>query len=63
MSGVIKIYYASQVGVEPPTFAIFVNEPKYLHFSYYRYLENKIRENFDLVGTPIILQFKNRGEE
>ncbi|MBO5542191.1 MAG: ribosome biogenesis GTPase Der, partial [Acholeplasmatales bacterium] len=39
--GILKVYYASQVGIEPPTFAIFVNEPKYLHFSYYRYLENQ----------------------
>ena len=58
--GVIKIYYASQVGVEPPTFAIFVNEPKYLHFSYYRYLENQIRKNFDFYATPIKLEFRKR---
>ena len=58
--GVIKIYYASQVGVEPPTFAIFVNEPKYLHFSYYRYLENQLRKNFDFFATPIKLEFRKR---
>ena len=58
--GKIKIYYASQVGVEPPTFAIFVNEPKYLHFSYYRYLENQIRKNFDFYATPIKLEFRKR---
>ncbi len=58
--GKLKIYYASQVGVEPPTFAIFVNEPKYLHFSYYRYLENQIRKNFDFYATPIKLEFRKR---
>lgn len=58
--GKIRIYYASQVGVEPPTFAIFVNEPKYLHFSYYRYLENQIRKNFDFYATPIKLEFRRR---
>lgn len=58
--GKLKLYYASQVGVEPPTFAIFVNEPKYLHFSYYRYLENQIRKNFDFFATPIKLEFRKR---
>ncbi len=58
--GKIKIYYSSQVGVEPPTFAFFVNEPKFLHFSYYRYLENQIRKSFDFFGTPIKLEFRKR---
>ncbi|MBQ9519946.1 MAG: ribosome biogenesis GTPase Der [Acholeplasmatales bacterium] len=58
--GKLKIYYASQVGVEPPTIAIFVNEPKYLHFSYYRYLENQLRKNFDFYATPIKLEFRKR---
>ena len=58
--GILKVYYASQVGVEPPTFAIFVNEPKYLHFSYYRYLENQLRKNFDFFATPIKLEFRKR---
>ncbi|MGM9970219.1 MAG: ribosome biogenesis GTPase Der [Anaeroplasma sp.] len=58
--GKIKIFYASQVGVEPPTFSFFVNEPKYLHFSYYRYLENQIRKNFDFFATPIKLEFRKR---
>lgn len=58
--GKIKLYYASQVGVEPPTFSIFVNDPKYLHFSYYRYLENQIRKNFDFFATPIKLEFRKR---
>lgn len=58
--GKIKIYYTSQVGVEPPTFTFFVNEPKYLHFSYHRYLENQIRKNFDFFGTPIKFEFRKR---
>ena len=58
--GKIKIYYSSQVGVEPPTFAFFVNEPSYLHFSYYRYLENQIRKNFDFFGTQIKFEFIKR---
>ncbi len=58
--GKIKIYYSSQVGINPPTFAFFVNEPKYLHFSYHRYLENQIRKNFDFFGTPIKFEFRKR---
>ena len=58
--GKIKFFYASQVGVEPPTFSFFVNEPKWLHFSYYRYLENQIRKNFDFYATPIKLEFRKR---
>lgn len=58
--GKIKMFYASQVGVEPPTFSFFVNEPRYLHFSYYRYLENQIRKNFDFFATPIKLEFRKR---
>lgn len=58
--GKIKIYYSSQVGVEPPTFAFFVNEPRFLHFSYHRYLENQIRKNFDFFGTPIKFEFRKR---
>ena len=59
----MKIYFASQVGIKPPTFNIQVNSKGLLHFSYERYLENKIRENFDFEGTPIVLQFKNKGEQ
>lgn len=58
--GKIKLYYASQVGINPPTFAIFVNDPKFLHFSYYRYLENQVRKNFDFFATPIKLEFRKR---
>lgn len=49
----LRIYYASQVSVEPPTIVLFVNEPELLHFSYKRYIENKLREAFGFVGTPI----------
>ena len=59
----LKIYFVNQEGVKPPKFVFHVNSKNLVHFSYYRYLENKIRESFDLVGTPIILKFKNRGDE
>jgi len=59
----LKIYFVSQTGSKPPKFTFNVNNKGLVHFSYYRYLENKIRENFDLVGTPIILQFKNRSDD
>ena len=59
----LKIYFVSQTGVKPPKFTFNVNNKGLLHFSYERYLENKIRESFDLIGTPIILQFKNKNEE
>ena len=59
----LKIYFANQVNTCPPTFNISVNSKGLIHFSYKRYLENKIRENFDFEGTPIILQFKSKGEE
>ena len=49
----LRIYYATQVAIKPPTFVIFVNDPELMHFSYERFLENKIREAFDFEGTPI----------
>ncbi|MGX8680154.1 MAG: ribosome biogenesis GTPase Der [bacterium] len=58
--GRLKIYYANQVAVVPPTFVLFSNEPKYLHFSYKRYLENKIREAFGFEGTPIHMICRKR---
>ena len=58
----LKIYYTVQTGTAPPKFTFHVNNKGLVHFSYERYLENKIRENFDFEGTPIQLQFKNRGE-
>lgn len=59
----LKIYFVNQVDTKPPKFVFHVNNKNLVHFSYERYLENKIRESFDLDGTPIIIQFKNRGEE
>lgn len=60
----LKIFFTSQTGIKPPKFTFRVNNKGLIHFSYERYLENKLRENFELEGTPIILQFKNRnGEE
>ena len=59
----LKIYFTSQTGIEPPKFTFRVNNKGLVHFSYERYLENKIRENFDFTGTPITLQFKNRNGE
>ena len=60
----LKIYFTSQTGIKPPKFTFRVNNKGLVHFSYERYLENKIRENFNFEGTPIILQFKNRnGDE
>lgn len=56
----LKIYFTSQTGTKPPKFTFRVNSKGLVHFSYERYLENKIRENFDFTGTPITLQFKNR---
>ncbi|MBC2176856.1 ribosome biogenesis GTPase Der [Listeria booriae] len=51
----LKIYYTTQVAVRPPTFVVFVNEPELMHFSYERFLENRIREAFPFDGTPIRL--------
>ena len=59
----LKVYFTHQSGTKPPRFDIEVNSKGLVHFSYYRYLENKIRENIDFSGTPIIIQFKNKGEK
>lgn len=59
----LKIYFSNQANICPPTFNIQVNSKGLIHFSYERYLENKIREAFPLEGTPIVLQFKNKGEQ
>ena len=59
----LKIYFVNQSGTKPPKFTFNVNSKKLIHFSYYRYLENKLRENFDLEGSPIIIQFKNKNGE
>jgi len=57
---VLKIYYATQVRVNPPTFVFFVNDTEAVHFSYERYLENRLREAFSFKGTAIKLQFRQR---
>ena len=59
----LKVYFAHQSGIKPPRFDIEVNSKGLVHFSYYRYLENKIRANIDFSGTPIVIQFKNKGEK
>jgi len=58
----LKILYATQAEVNPPTFVFFVNDVKLMHFSYQRYLENKLRQSFGFTGTPFRLTFKTRGE-
>ncbi len=58
----LKIYYATQGGVKPPTFVLFVNDKELAHFSYVRYIENQIRKNFNYEGTPIVFKVKQRGE-
>lgn len=59
----LRIYYSTQVSIQPPTFVIFVNEPDLMHFSYRRYLENYIRKSFSLTATPIHLIIRKRGEK
>lgn len=58
--GRLKIYYANQVAVQPPTFVLFVNDPKFMHFSYKRYLENCLRDRFGFEGTPIHIICRKR---
>ncbi len=59
----LRIYYATQAETEPPTFVLFVNDPNLVHFSYERYLENRLREHYAFIGTPIRLVFRPRGGE
>ncbi len=59
----LRIYYASQVRTDPPTFLFHVNDPKLLHFSYQRFLENRIREHHSFSGTPIRLTFRKRARD
>ncbi|PLR82640.1 ribosome biogenesis GTPase Der [Bacillus sp. V33-4] len=56
----LKIYYTTQVSVKPPTFVVFVNDPELLHFSYERFLENRIRDAFGFEGTPIKIFARER---
>ncbi len=59
----LKIYYATQVRSDPPTFMLFVNDPKLLHFTYERFLENRIREEYGYIGTPIRIFAKARRDD
>ncbi len=58
----LKIYYATQVRSDPPTFLLYVNDPQLVHFTYQRFLENQIRETYTFLGTPIRLVFRPRRE-
>jgi ribosome-associated GTPase EngA len=59
----LKIYYMTQTGVKAPTFVLFVNNAELFHFSYQRYIENKLRETFGFEGTPIKLVIREKGED
>jgi GTP-binding protein len=59
----LRLYYVTQAGIEPPTFVFFANNAEELHFSYQRYLENRIRERYQFTGTPIKLVFRSRDED
>ncbi len=59
----LKIYYTAQTGVEPPRFTCFCNDPRLVHFSYVRYLDNTLRAHFGFDGTPIRIEFRARGKE
>lgn len=58
--GRLRIYYANQVAIKPPTIVLFCNDPNYLHFSYERYLKNRLRETFVFDGSPIKLIFRRK---
>ncbi|HJE66504.1 MAG TPA: ribosome biogenesis GTPase Der [Campylobacter avium] len=60
---VVKIYYATQYKIAPPKIALIMNRPKALHFSYKRYLQNKLRENFKLDGVPLIIASRKKGQK
>jgi GTP-binding protein len=55
-----KIYYGTQVRSDPPTFLLYVNDPQLAHFTYLRYLENRIREKYSFIGTPIRIFLRPR---
>ena len=59
----LKIMYMTQVDIQPPTFIIFVNDPELMHFSYLRFIENRLRESFGFEGTPLKLIVRSREEE
>lgn len=60
---VVKIYYGVQFSFAPPRIALITNKPRALHFSYMRYLQNQIRQNFNLTGTPLVLIPKNKNKD
>ena len=59
----LKIYYMTQASTKPPTFVFFCNDAELFHFSYQRYLENRIREAFELTGTPVRIVVRERGDK
>ena len=59
----LKVYYLTQISTKPPTFVIFVNNKKIMHFSYVRYLENQLRKNFGLEGTTLRFIVREKGEK
>lgn len=59
----LKLYYITQVSVKPPTFVIFVNDKELMHFSYTRYIENRIREAFGFRGTPLRFIIRERNDK
>ena len=59
----LKIYYMTQASTKPPTFVFFVNHAELFHFSYQRYLENRIRDTFGLEGTPVHFVIRERGDK
>ena len=59
----VKFFYATQAATAPPTFIIFCNDPKQIHFTYRRYLENELREAFGFEGTPLRISFRHRHED
>ena len=58
--GRLKIYFGNQVSIKPPSFVLFVNNPNYMHFSYQRYLENRLRSSFEFSGSPIKIITRER---
>jgi GTP-binding protein len=59
----LRIYYATQASVRPPTFVLFVNDGELFHFSYKRFIENKLRQAFGFAGTPIRLIVRNKNKD
>ncbi|MEG6565467.1 ribosome biogenesis GTPase Der [Thermoanaerobacterium saccharolyticum] len=60
---VLKVYYVTQFGIKPPSFAVFVNDPEIMHFSYMRFIENTIRDNFGFEGVPLKIEVRRKGEK